>query len=310
MSGPIISIILPLFGILITGYLSARFGIFKKGSSAIFSQFVFTVALPALALLKLSEVTVSEFFDWPFFGSLGGGMLITYGMAFLVARKYFSDTWTENGLHALTAMYSSTGYIGLPLILLVYGDPGLLPAIAGAVITGAVFLPIAIIIAELDSAKESKNNLGLTLVKVFASPVLLATCIGLLMSALNLAFPAPVKTTLAFFGDAYIPCALFAAGLFIAECSIKGVKLEIGWLVFLKLLAHPLITWFLAFHIFELNPMLASIVVIQAALPCGVPVFALAQKHNVFVVRSSAVIVISTALSVVSLSVLLILLNA
>jgi len=50
--------------------------------------------------------------------------------------------------------------------------------------------------------------------------------------------------------------------------------------------------------------ILPAVTVLQAALPCGVPVFVLAQRYNTFVTRSSAVIVVSTAISAVTLSVL------
>ncbi|MSP67757.1 MAG: AEC family transporter, partial [Alphaproteobacteria bacterium] len=75
-----------------------------------------------------------------------------------------------------------------------------------------------------------------------------------------------------------------------------------------KLLLHPAITWWLAYRVFELQGVLPAIAVLQAALPCGVPVFTLAQQYKTFEVRSSAVIVISTAASVATLSALLVVL--
>ena len=109
-------------------------------------------------------------------------------------------------------------------------------------------------------------------------------------------------------GGAFVPCALFAAGLFIAGCSIRGASAELSWLVCAKLLLHPLITWWLAFHVFELNALFATVAVIQAALPSGVPVFVLAQHYGAFVARSSAAIALSTAISVLTLSALFLLL--
>jgi len=103
---------------------------------------------------------------------------------------------------------------------------------------------------------------------------------------------------------------LFSAGLFMVGCSVKGEAKEIGWLVFAKLVLHPLITWWLAYHVFELEGILPAVAVLQAALPSGVPVFILAQKYGTFVDRSNAVIFLTTALSVFTLSGLLILLEA
>ena len=109
-------------------------------------------------------------------------------------------------------------------------------------------------------------------------------------------------------GGAFVPCALFAAGLFIAGCSLRGATTEIGWLVCAKLLLHPLITWWFAFYLFDLDPLFATVAVIQAALPSGVPVFVLAQHYGTFITRSSATIAISTALSVLTVSALFVLL--
>jgi malonate transporter len=90
---------------------------------------------------------------------------------------------------------------------------------------------------------------------------------------------------------------------------VRGASLEIGWLVGAKLVLHPLITWWLAFHVFELSPLFATVAVVQASLPSGVPVFVLAQQYGVFISRSSAAIAISTALSVLTVSVAFMLLT-
>lgn len=76
-----------------------------------------------------------------------------------------------------------------------------------------------------------------------------------------------------------------------------------------KLVIHPLITWWLAYHVFGLEGMLPAIAAVQAALPSGVPVFVLAQQYGVFVDLSNAVIVLSTALPVFTLTALLIFLE-
>jgi len=140
---------------------------------------------------------------------------------------------------------------------------------------------------------------------VVRSPILLATASGLIVSASGVAVPGPMAAFCELLGGAFIPCALFAAGLFIASCSVEGEATEIGWLVFVKLLLHPMITWWLAYRVFALDGILPVIAVLQAALPSGVPVFVLAQQYQTFVSRSGAVIVASTILSVFTVTVLL-----
>ncbi len=309
MTNAIANIILPLFGIMLAGYLASKFRVMKRDSSEILNRFVFYISLPSLVFIKLSRVPVDEFFNWPFLGALGGGMLAMFCLGFLAARYFFKNNLTAQGMHGLTAMYSSTAYIGLPLILLIFGDRGLVPGIIGAVITGVIFLPMGIILAEVDKSKQGRQPMLISLLAVLRSPVLLSTAAGLTVSWLGVQIPQPIGEFCELLGGAFIPCALFAAGLFIADCSIKGAAVEISWLVFAKLLLHPLITWWLAYNVFQLEGILPAIAVLQATLPSGVPVFVLAQQYNIFVTRSSGAIVISTAISVLTLSAVLIILD-
>jgi predicted permease len=270
---------------------------------------VFIIALPSLIFTTLSRISVAEFFNWQYIGALGGGMLAMFAIGVLVARKLFAGSLTASALHGMTAMYSSTAYIGLPLILTIFGDAARVPGIIGAIITGLVFAPLAILLAEIDRGRGGAAHFMAPLLAVLKRPPMIAVALGLTVSASGLAIPAPVSAFFAILGGAFVPCALFAAGLFIAGCSIRGASGEVGWLVCAKLLLHPLITWWLAFHVFELNHLFATVAVLQAALPSGVPVFVLAQHYRTFVTRSSTVIAISTALSVVTVSVVLVLLG-
>lgn len=290
---------------MLAGYLSGRFRMLDEASSAVLSRFVYVVAMPALIFISLSRVPVRDFFDWDFIATLGGGMLTIFCLSFLIARLVFPDSLTAHSLHALTAMFSSTAYIGLPMVLLIFGESALVPGIIGAVITGAVFLPFGIILAEIDKGVGKGRNIFPPLMGVVRSPILLATASGLIVSASGVAVPGPMAAFCELLGGAFIPCALFAAGLFIASCSVEGEATEIGWLVFVKLLLHPMITWWLAYRVFALDGILPVIAVLQAALPSGVPVFVLAQQYQTFVSRSGAVIVASTILSVFTVTVLL-----
>ncbi len=294
---------------MVVGYLAGRFRVLPEGASAVLSRFVFVLSMPALIFVSLSRISVSEFFNWAFLGALGGGMLLTFCIGLAVARMAFPDSLTALGLHGLTAMFSSTAYIGLPLLLTLFGDAALVPGIIGAVITGAVFAPMAIVLAEIDKGRVGKTAIWTPLIAVLTRPPIMATIAGLAVSAAGVDIPAPLVTICELLGAAFVPCALIAAGLFVAGCPVQGATTEIGWLVVAKLLMHPAITWRLAYHVFELEGILPAIAVIQAALPSGVPVFVLAQHYKTFVSRSSAAIVVSTALSVLTLTGLLVFLR-
>ncbi|MCP4331842.1 MAG: AEC family transporter [Gammaproteobacteria bacterium] len=294
---------------MVAGYLAARFKLLPDTASEVLSRFVFVIALPALIFTSLSRISVAEFFNWHYIGALGGGMLAMFAIGMIVSRTAFRGSLTATALHGLTAMYSSTAYIGLPLILTIYGDAARVPGIIGAIITGLVFAPLAIVLVEVDRGRNGNAHFMAPLLTVLSRPPVIAVALGLGVSASGVAIPVPVNAFFVLLGGAFVPCALFAAGLFIAGCSIRGATAEISWLVCAKLVLHPLITWWLAFHVFELDRLFATVAVIQAALPSGVPVFVLAQQYKTFITRSSAAIAISTALSVITVSALFVLLG-
>lgn len=297
-----LNVVLPLFGVMAAGYVAGRTGMLSREGSAALSRFVFVFALSALVFIALARVKVSDFFDWPFLGALGGGMAATFVFSLVFARFVFPDSPTAHGLHALSSMYSSTGYVGLPIVLMVFGDGALIPGIIGTVITGAAFLPIAVLIAEIDKGRRAGAVTFKPLLDVLKTPVLIATVAGLAVSAAGIPVPQPISRFCDILAGAFVPCSLFAAGLFIAGCSVEGEKKEIAWLVFVKMVLHPAVTWWLAYKVFHLPGNLPAIAVLQAALPAGVPVFVLAQQYGTFVTRSSAVIVVTTALSVATLT--------
>jgi malonate transporter and related proteins len=309
MDGVGLSVILPFFAIMVTGYLTGKFQLLPGNASEVLSRFVFVIAMPALIFIAVSRVSTTDFFNWPFIIVLGGGMMFMFILGLGVDRWIFKGNSTSQGFHGLTLMFSSTAYIGLPLLLTLFGDKALAPGIIGAVITGTLFAPITILIAELGQAKPSLRNPLLPFATALTRPPMLATIAGLMVSATGYILPDTITRFCEILGSAFVPCALLSAGLFMSSCQLKSTNTEIGWMVFAKLFIHPAITWYLAFHVFKLEGILPTVAVIQAALPCGVPVFVLAQQYRTFVVQSSSTIAWSTALSVITISTLLVLLG-
>ncbi len=140
---------------------------------------------------------------------------------------------------------------------------------------------------------------------VALNPILLPLMLGLLASYWQWWLPPPLENFLDLLAGAAGPTALFAMGLSLYGFPLAKGAAEIGWLVFLKLLVNPLLTWLLARYVFELDPFWASSAVLIAAIPSGSLVFVIAQRYQVYVQRAAATVVVSTLLSMITLSALL-----
>ena len=302
----IINVILPVFGIMLAGYAAGRFRLLGEASSEALSRFVYYIALPALFFVSLARVPVGEVFNGPFLAAFGGGVLGTFAIALLVGVFVFPNRLAALGLHGLCAVFSNTGYLGIPILLITFGEAGKLPGIISTVIMGTVVMGMGIVLieADLSQGRGPLKILGGVIAGVVKSPLILAAAAGLGVSAAGAPVPAPLAAFADILGAAASPCALFAIGLFLAGQKVTTGLGEIGWLVALKLVVQPAITWWLAYSVMSMDEPWAAAAAVQAALPTGALVFVLAQQYGIFVHRATAAIMVSTVVSVVTLSLL------
>lgn len=304
----VINVVFPVFGIILAGYFAGRYRILGQESSEALNRFVYFFALPTLLFLGMARVPLAQVFNMPFIATFMGGVVIVYAIAIIVARFVFPDRLAVQGMGALSATFSNSGYMGIPLFLTAFGAEGTLPAVIATMLNGAVVIGASVALIELSLGQA--HGLGKALADVakalIRNPLIIAPVTGLLWGALGVKLPESVATFAQLLGASAGPCALFAIGLFLASQSIRALMggrraVEVAWLMALKLVIHPLATWWLA-GVFGLDPFWTASAIILAALPTGTLVFVLASQYGIYIERASAIILASTVVSIVTLS--------
>lgn len=301
----IVNVVLPVFAIMAAGYGAGRLGLLGPASSQALNGFVFWCALPALFFGSMARVPTAEIFNVPYLIAYGGSALATFALALAVAVFAFPNRFGVISMHALSAIFSNTGYMGIPLLQIAFGDAGTLPGIIATVINGAVMIGIGIVMLEADRPGIGwRHILRDALLGLVRSPLIVSAAAGLAWSTTGLGLAKPVVAFTDLLGAAAGPCALFAMGLFMVGKSFTAGLVEVGWVTVLKLLVMPAIAVWLAFDLLDMPRVWALSAVIMSALPTGALMFVLAQKYGIYIQRSVAVILISTVASVVTLSAL------
>ena len=299
----ILNVVLPVFGIILAGYLCGRFRLLGEASSEALNRFVYFLALPALFFISTARVGVGDVLNWRFLAGYGGGVIVTAAVAVLGARRLFPNRLAALGLHGLAAIFANTGYMGIPLLVTAFGPAAALPAIIATVLNGAVIMAVGIFIVEIDLSRDRGAGVVVfdALLGVVKSPLVLSAAGGIFCSTLGLPVPEAVARFCDILGAAAPPAALFAIGLFLVGRSLTAGFAETSWLVLHKLLLQPLVTAAIVFALLPMERLWAASAVVLAALPTGSLVFVLAQQYGVYVERSTAAILVSTVLSVVTL---------
>jgi len=301
----IINVVLPVFAIIASGWFCGRMGLLGDGASQALNGFTYFAALPALFFGAMATVPLRDTFNLPFIADYLGATVALGLITWLIAARLFPGKGDAIGLQNMSALFSNTGYMGIPLLITAFGEPGKLPAIIATVIVGALVMPFYIAIIEyVRSDAEHRLQVfadaGLGVVK---SPLVISAVLGILWSAFGLPVPVFLSKFCEILGSAAPPAALFAMGLFMVRKSFRGDRAEIALLTGLKLLLHPV----LAFGMLLLIPLeqtWADSLLVLAALPTGSLVFVLSNLYGVYTQRSTGVIIASTFASVVTLSLL------
>ncbi|MEZ5667815.1 MAG: AEC family transporter [Alphaproteobacteria bacterium] len=307
----IFEVVLPIFAIIAAGYGCGRAGLLGAASSEALNGYVFYVALPALFFLSTAGAPLEQVLVWPYIATFLGGIAVSAALAVAVGRFAFPIGRREQVLHGMAAIFSNTGYMGIPLLTQLYGEPGILPAVIGTLCTGTLVMPLcmAALQATADDRGGALAGMARGLGMVARNPFVAATALGLVWAALfgPATLPDPAQRFCEMLAATAGPCALFAMGLFMVGRSIASGWRESLWLTVVKLTVQPALTFVLARWVFALDPFLTACAVVLAGLPTGTLVFVVAQRAGLYVQRATATIILSTAVSVVTLSVILVL---
>jgi malonate transporter and related proteins len=297
---PVLGAVLPVFGLVACGYLAGRFGLVTQASSHALNQFVYAFALPAMLFIAVYRGSLEEILSGAFLLAVVGATLGTALVGFVLSN-WNGASPAESTMRALNASFANTGYLGIPLVTVAYGERAALPAALATVATNIVSFALAIVCLEL-FVDPRRGGVRRALGGVARSPLIWPIALAIALVFFQVRIPVPVDRFATLLAAAAGPCALFAIGLFVSQLPIREGAAASWQSTALKLVLHPLLMALLAFHVLNVDPFWAKIAVICAALPLGATAFVLAQRYRLLEAETSTGAVISTAASVITVS--------
>lgn len=306
---PIVGAVLPVFGLVGCGYLAGRLGLVSQASSVALNQFVYAFALPAMLFVAVYRGSLDEILSGSFLAVVILATLATAFAGFALSHFVSGAPPAESTLRGLNASFANTGYLGIPLVTVAYGERAALPAALATVATNIVSFALAIVCLEL-FIDPRRGGVRRALSGVARSPLIWPIALAILLVALQVKVPLPVERFATLLAAAAGPCALFAIGLFVSQLSIRAGAAASWQTSVLKLVLHPLLMAALAYYVLSVDPFWAKIAVVCASLPLGATAFVLAQRYKLLEAETSTGAVISTAASVLTVSLVMALLAA
>jgi predicted permease len=256
---------------------------------------------------------------------------------FIAAWLVFGGTlWlrgfnTAGAVRGMANIYSNLVMIGLPLVDLAYGPPGMITLLTLVSLHALVLLTTATVALELAVARDAEiaaraaqvasgieviapkgiewRRLSLVLFRAVRSavihPVPIPIIAGLLFAQTGLTVPDAVDRPLQWLGQAFGPLALVMVGITLAHTRI-GQNLR-GALVLasVKNLLLPALVWVIG-KAMGLSGLPLTIMVVAGAMPMGANVFLFSQRYKVEEGLITAAVAVSTLLAMLTVSLVMI----
>jgi predicted permease len=302
-----LDIVLPMFGLMLCGYVSALIGLFRGDAVKGLSVFVFFFAIPGLLFHGITGGSHGESDQLTIVYAYFLGCLLIFAASMLVGRLVFGLSLQEQAVMAFTTTFSNTVLLGIPIIYAAFGEAGILPVTLITSLHSIILLTLATTIVELGAGtgRNVLRSLPTTLLALLKNPLLLAIIAGYVVRFLGLPVPVVLARGTELLAGAAAPCSLFALGATLTTFRIGGDAAQSAFLVVTKMLVHPLVVWLLARYAFTLAPIQIAVATILAALPAGANAFILAERYGVYLERTATCVLVTTALSVVTVALLL-----
>lgn len=290
---------LPFFALIGLGWLAARSRFFPPEGAAWLTRFVFFFALSAMLFRFAAGLDLGALFDGRFVMAYltGSGLVWLVG---LVLGRLRGLAVPEAAMEAQCCMIGNTGFLGVPMLVVLLGERAIGPVLMILTIDMLVFSTLITLIIHAARSGGLRLRAVLPVLRgIVSNPMILSMLAGLIWSSAQLPMPAPLDDFLTMLGSAATPGALFAIG-----ASLAGLQLaRLGaacWLGAAKLVLHPAAVAVTAI-LFGVGAFPAGVMVLAAALPVAGNVYILAQYFGVAQQRVSAAILISTAVSIVTI---------
>jgi predicted permease len=295
-------LVLPVFAIIISGWLAGWLGYISRSLADGLVHFAYNVAMPALLYVTIAQEPARNLLEWRFLLAFGGGSILCFALVTVAVRVLWGRDLASSTIHGMTAAMTNTGFVALPILHSLFGQPAVLPAAVATVFVAAVMFPATVVLLESGGrGVDGLSARSVMLVKeIVLNPLVLSTLIGLAWAIAGMPIPVPIAAYMNILAAALTPCALFAIGLGLSMQELRSNLTASVVLAGVKLVIMPLIVYALCVAL-GLKPLYMIAAVISAAVPTAKTMYILAHEYKVEEPLVAATISITTLLSVVTL---------
>lgn len=290
------------FIIILPGYIVTRLGILHKQHTAGMSALITCVTYPCLVItamqmeFSMRVLNNCKYVVLIFFGAVVAALIVSKLITLLIKLPP-----ERAGIFAFMMVFGNTGFIGLPVLNGLFGSEAVF---YGALCDSSydIFMFTIGITLIRNGASEEKLNLRETM-KGLINPCLIGVLIGLTLYICGITLPEIIAVPVERMGNITSPLAMIVVGSHLASVRIRDLfSSGAAWLVCLvKLIVFPLIALGIVKLTIGTGSLLASVIVMQAAMPVAMLSVIFSERYKGDVAFASTGVMLTTLLCIVTI---------
>ena len=288
----VINQLLSLFLMMLAGFISARAGVITPGFRKKLSAFTLSTAAPAVVI---SSVLSSDSNPLKMLGALGMAVFFYAFMSFFAAVivRVLRIRREEAGLDQLMLIFTNVGFMGTPVVQSIYGAQGVALVSMFILLFNLYCFSYGVLLISSSTEFNWRS---------LCNPCIIAAVIAFILALTGWHFPTAVEGTLSSIGAMNTPLAMMIIGASMAHSDIrKALSNPRMYLVCtLSMFLMPALALLVVMFL-PVDPMLAGVTVLMAAMPIGGNCAMLSDRYTPDDMTASHCVMVSTLLSAVSL---------
>lgn len=274
--------ILPIFVIMLLGYMAGKQKVFTPANAQVFNKLVMNYALPAALFISIVKADRQMLFD-DLTLTIISFIIITalFLWSYFSCYKLFKHTKSEAAVCALISGSPTIGFLGFAVLEPIYGataTTGLVVAII-SIVVNAINIPIGLALLNADGKSASSNSNPV--LDALKEPVCWAPILAVLLVLLDIKFPTILDPNFELIAKANSGVAVFAAGL-----TLSGMKFqldaEVLYNTFVKLLLMPAVLLGVGM-LFHMEADKLQMMVLAGALPPAFSGIIIGSRYQLYV---------------------------
>jgi malonate transporter and related proteins len=270
----ILPALLPIIGIIIIGFSLSRLPVSSPAGWLEIERFTYYIFFPSLLVLRLADSR----FNWEELTNIA--IVAVAALAILTILIVGLREFIANDIASMSSIYQGSirfnTYIGLAVIDALFGDRGL----STAALCLAVYVPMVNILSVISLSLKGESGpkrVYIIVGSVVSNPLVIACVLGISLSYTNFTLPDLARSLLQILSQPALPLGLLAVGAGIRFISLGEQSWQLAIATVNKLLVLPGLVM-LACIVMELNTLLATVLVLLAALPAPPSAYILARQ--------------------------------